>query len=198
MFKKTITFEDFEGNLRTEDHYFNMSNAEWAELSLIHSTVDTPKDQNAYALFLKAEMASGDGARIISVMKDMVFRSYGIKGDDGKTFRKGPEISKAFSETGAYDVFFMELVTDPDASILFVNGVAPKEGGAPAQTGQSPQEIARARSEAMMQGHQSQRVPEPQTIQVPSAPVAATPTPEQIKAYLDYQQSQGTANPIQQ
>ena len=34
MFKKTITYTDFNGNERTEDFYFHLSKAELAEMDL--------------------------------------------------------------------------------------------------------------------------------------------------------------------
>lgn len=34
MLKKTISYEDFDGNQRTEDHYFNLTEAEITEMEL--------------------------------------------------------------------------------------------------------------------------------------------------------------------
>ena len=36
MLKKTITFEDYNGNQVTEDYYFNFTKAEVVQLDLIH------------------------------------------------------------------------------------------------------------------------------------------------------------------
>ena len=34
MYKKTITYEDFDGNKRTEDFYFNLTTAEVAKMEM--------------------------------------------------------------------------------------------------------------------------------------------------------------------
>ena len=40
---------------------------------------------------------------------------------------KSPEISRAFAETEAYSVLFMELATDAKAAAEFVNGLLPAD-----------------------------------------------------------------------
>ena len=45
---------------------------------------------------------------------------------DGKYFEKSEEISRRFSQTGAYDELFLELL-DPDKCALFINGILPQD-----------------------------------------------------------------------
>lgn len=119
MLKKTITYEDYDGNTRTEDFYFNLSKAE-----LIEIEASVPGGVAA-----KLEKISKDknGTEIIKTFKDIILKSYGVKSEDGKRFIKSEEISKAFEETEAYSELFYELAIDADKAAAFINGIMPKK-----------------------------------------------------------------------
>ena len=119
MLKKTITYTDFDGEERTEDFYFNLTKAEIMEMNL---TTYGGLDK-----MIEKIVSAKDTPKIVSLFKDLVLRSYGIKSDDGKRFVKNDKIREEFSQTEAYSELFMELATDEDAAIQFVNGIVPKE-----------------------------------------------------------------------
>lgn len=119
MIKKTITYTDYNDVERTETFYFNLSKAELAEMEL---GVDGGLTNQ-----LKKIVDAKDTKQLITVFKDLVLKSYGIKSDDGRRFIKSDEISKAFSETEAYSVIFMQLATDDKIAAEFVNGIIPKD-----------------------------------------------------------------------
>ena len=119
MLKKTITYLDFNDNELTEDFYFNISKAEAIEM-------ETSVSGGLSELITKI-IASNDGPSIMKHFKELILKSYGEKSDDGKRFIKSPELSKAFEQTGAYDVLFMELITDADAGSAFFNGIMPND-----------------------------------------------------------------------
>ena len=118
MLKKTITYVDFDGNERTEDFYFHMSKAELVELNVSAA--------GGLQKTLEKIVAEQDGKRIMEQFKDIIFKAYGEKSLDGKRFMKSKELSEAFSQTEAYSVLFMELVTDAEKASAFVNGIMPK------------------------------------------------------------------------
>lgn len=118
MLKKTITYTDYNGVERTEDHYFNFTKAELAEMEL--STT------GGFGEMIKKIVAAKDMPSIIRVLKQLVLDSYGIKSDDGRRFIKSEEISTAFSQTEAYSTIFMELASDDKAAADFVNGIMPE------------------------------------------------------------------------
>lgn len=129
MLKKTVTYTDYDGNERTEDFFFNLNKAEITEMEL---SVDGGMEK-----MLRKIIESRDGKRIVSVMKDIVLRSYGEKSDDGRRFIKTPAMQEAFSQTEAYVNIFMELATDANAASEFVAGIIPQIDSAvtrPAQT----------------------------------------------------------------
>ena len=117
MLKKTITYTDYNGNSRTEDHYFNLSQAEVMEMEM--STA------GGLAEMIQRIVAAQDAPSIIKIFKDLILKAYGEKSADGKRFVKSAEISEAFSQTEAYSQLFMELATDADAASAFVNGILP-------------------------------------------------------------------------
>lgn len=119
MFKKTVTYTDYDGVERTEDVYFNLSKPEIIEMQL-----NTP---GGYAELIERIINAKDTRALVSLYKELLLKSYGIKSDDGKRFIKSEEISTAFSQTPAYDTIYMELATDADAASAFVNGLLPTD-----------------------------------------------------------------------
>lgn len=118
MLKKTITYEDYDGNTRTEDHYFNFTKAELAEMNFNAS--------GGLAKILEKMIAEQDIKRLGAFFKDLIVKSYGEKTLDGKYHIKNEELTTAFLQSGAYSEFFMELLSDADMAAAFVNGIIPK------------------------------------------------------------------------
>lgn len=117
MYKKTITYEDYNGVTRTEDFYFNLTEAELTEMQ-----VSIPGGYNA---MITKMIESKDVATLVKVLKDLIIRSYGVKSDDGRRFIKKPEITEEFTETPAYSALYMELATDDKKASAFINGLIP-------------------------------------------------------------------------
>ena len=119
MLTKKITYTDYNGVERTENFYFNLSKAELMEMEI--------GTAGGFAEMLTRIVEAQDGASIIKVFKELVLKAYGEKSADGKRFIKSKELSEAFSQTEAYSNIFMELATDTDAAVAFVNGIMPTE-----------------------------------------------------------------------
>lgn len=119
MLKKIITYTDYNGVERTEPFYFNLSKAELMEMELGVTGGMTE--------MLDKIIAAKDAPSLMKTFKEMIMKSYGIKSDDGKRLIKSEELSIAFTQTEAYSVMFMELITDDKAAADFVNGIIPNE-----------------------------------------------------------------------
>ena len=119
MLKKIITYTDYNNVERTEPFYFNLSKAELMEMELGVTGGMTE--------MLDKIIAAKDAPSLIKTFKEMIMKSYGIKSDDGKRLIKSEELSIAFTQTEAYSVLFMELITDDKAAADFVNGIIPNE-----------------------------------------------------------------------
>lgn len=119
MFKKTMTYTDYNGIDRTEDFYFNLTKAEIMEMELT--------TKGGLAEMINRIVAAQDAPAIITVFKDLILKAYGEKSADGKRFMKSREISEGFAQTEAYSMLFMELATDADAAAKFINGIVPAQ-----------------------------------------------------------------------
>lgn len=119
MTKKTITYNDYNGVERTEDFYFNLSEAEVMEMELGVT--------GGMAEMIQRIVQAQDGPTIMQTFKDVVLRSYGVKSPDGKRFIKNDTLREEFSQTEAYSQLFMKLATDSKEAADFVNGIMPKK-----------------------------------------------------------------------
>lgn len=120
MYVRTITYEDYEGQQRTEDFYFNLNKAEL--LKWMVTTGDYTIDK-----VLMRIVQERNGKRIMEAIDELIHLSYGQKSLDGRRFEKTDEIWKDFKETEAYATLFTELVTDAQKAGEFVNGIIPEK-----------------------------------------------------------------------
>ena len=123
MLKKTIKYNDFNGVEREDTFFFNLTKAEIAEMEMSVYGVLSESIKNI--------IAANDSKEIIKIFKELILKAYGEKTADGKRFRKtddnGNSLGIAFSETEAYSNLFMELSSDDNAAIEFVNGIIPAD-----------------------------------------------------------------------
>lgn len=117
MFKKKITYTDFNGQERTEDFYFNLSRS---ELIMLEST--TP---GGYAAMLQRIIDSKDQRQLMNEFTNLIKMSYGVKSEDGKHFIKNEEVVNDFLNSAAFDQMFLEFFTEENAASDFANGVLP-------------------------------------------------------------------------
>lgn len=118
MLKKTITFTNLDGEEVSDDFYFHISKAELIEMEMSHN--------GGLSEWLTKVVADEDGKSIISEFKKIILSAYGERSPDGRRFIKNQELRDEFEQTDAYSVLFVELVTNTDAAIEFVNGVMPQ------------------------------------------------------------------------
>ncbi len=117
MLKKTIKYVDFDGQEREETFYFNLTQAEVAEMEL--------STEGGLSAKIQRIIEAKDNATIIETFKDIIGRSYGEKSPDGKLFVKNKEVRDAFIQTQAYSDLFMELATNAEAAAAFINAILP-------------------------------------------------------------------------
>lgn len=117
MLKITKTYKDYNGLERTEDFYFNLSEAELMEMQ----TGVT----GSFSEMIEKIVNAKDGNTIIKWFKEILLKSYGEKSGDGRYFMKSEEIRAKFEASPVYSMLYMELATDTDKAIEFVNKVIP-------------------------------------------------------------------------
>lgn len=119
MLKRTITFEDYDGQQRTEDFYFNLNKAEL--IKWLTTSGDYTLDK-----VLQRLATERNGKKIMEIFENLIHLSYGRKSLDGRRFEKSDVIWDDFYQTEAYSVLFTELVTDAQKAAQFVNSIIPK------------------------------------------------------------------------
>lgn len=117
MIKRTIQFEDFDGNPASEDFWFHLSKAELIELD--------SEFQGGLDGALKAIVATNDANKIIKIFKQIILAAHGQRSVDGKKFYKSDEIRAEFEASAAYSELFMKLATDAEFAASFIQGVLP-------------------------------------------------------------------------
>ena len=117
MVKKTITYTDYNGDIRTEDFYFNISKLEInrAEIDAEHSLSST----------LKHAAETKNARELMECCELLIRMGYGIKSPDGKKFTKSDELTEEFISSPAYEQLFFELMSDPDSFAMFIKAVLP-------------------------------------------------------------------------
>ena len=119
MLKRDITYTNFDDVEVTETFYFNISKQELLKL-------ESEYPEGIAKAFEKIGKG-GDNAKIYETFRNFVLRSYGERSEDGKTFKKTPEITEEFSHTAAFDQLLWEIGTDANKAVTFLQGVLPKE-----------------------------------------------------------------------
>ena len=119
MLTKTIKTIDWDGNEREDTLYFNLAESELMEMEL--STA------GGFAKKMQSCLNRQDIPELMKTFKWLILKSYGEKSPDGRRFIKSEELSTEFSQTAAYDVLYMELITDANAATAFINGIVPKK-----------------------------------------------------------------------
>lgn len=117
MLKEKIKYVDYNGLEREEEFYFNLNKVELVELQL-----NTP---GGFDKKLSEAIEKQDIPSIVSIVKDLVIKSYGVKSEDGKRFIKSKELTDAFVQSEAYNTLFMKIVSDADYATKFINSIIP-------------------------------------------------------------------------
>lgn len=119
MYKKTITFTDYNDVERTEDFYFNLNESEVMKLEM--------RVPGGLTAMMQRIVQKMDAQQIIDTFEDLIRQSYGEKSPDGREFRKDAGLVDRFMQTEAYNKLFMELCTDSKAASEFFNNIIPQK-----------------------------------------------------------------------
>lgn len=119
MFKKDVKYVDYNGTERKETLYFNLTEAEIAEMQL--STTGGLDEM------IRNMVEAQDGPALIKMFKELLLKSYGVKSADGRRFIKNDELRDEFMQTEAFSDLFMELAFNAEAGSEFVMGILPEK-----------------------------------------------------------------------
>lgn len=117
MLKKTITYTDYNGLERTEDFYFNLTEAELQKMDMFR--------EGGLQAYMERALSRQDSQAIGKFVEAFIRASYGEKSPDGRRFVKSEELSTEFEQTEAYSKLWIELGSDENEAFEFVKGVVP-------------------------------------------------------------------------
>jgi hypothetical protein len=118
MFKKTVTYQNFNDETVSKDFYFHMSKAELLEMAA---------DGNVMMERIKRIIAANDGKAILKEFRELIWASVGIRSEDGNRFVKDNDAKRELFESPAFDELLMELATSADAGADFVRQLIPEK-----------------------------------------------------------------------
>lgn len=137
MYKRPITYTDFNGKEKTKTFYFNMTRPELMEMkrSPLYEMqeiverikgMDNPDEELTYAEKDEIQERMGE------ILRNLVIQSYGVKSEDGERFSKriGNRqfgAGEDFVETMAYDALYMEMIGDVSNLVKFVRAIVPAD-----------------------------------------------------------------------
>lgn len=125
MIKRTITYKDFDGKSITEEFCFHMMEADFIDMDFRYEEFGGLK---GYLIDLVKEIQEkGENAPkrpMYEFLKEIIRVSVGKR--VGNRFDRSQDVKDRFFQTGAYSVFLMELLNDPDGIVSFINGVTPE------------------------------------------------------------------------
>lgn len=154
MLIKAIKFTNFVGETKEEKFYFNLSKVEAIRMELKYPGgmintmmgllgVNTKKIKDAGTnpdkIESNADVNSDRTGKIVELFEDIILTSYGKRSDNGDSFIKTEELKNEFKCSAAYEVLFMELLSNPVAAASFVEGIYPK---------MTPEEMTKLKAEA--------------------------------------------------
>lgn len=129
MYKKKITYTNFDNEVVTKEFYFNLTPAEVLKMDM--------SEQGGIEKRINKIVNERDTTKIYPMLEDIVLMSYGERSLDGDRFIKSKELSDAFAHTNAFSDLMVSFFEDINNAIEFMNGIAPKKAKSYSDVGNS-------------------------------------------------------------
>lgn len=118
MIKKIVKGKDFDGNEYTEELYFHLTEGDLLDW--------VTEEDGGLVEKIMAISKEEDPMKIVPIIKKILLKSYGIKTPDGRHFIKDKEALKNFEYSMAFNELYVELSTQSDKTVEFLEGVLPE------------------------------------------------------------------------
>lgn len=118
MIKKTISYVDYNDQEQSEVAYFHLSKQELGNLQM--------KMNGHYLDHIQALAEKRQIQGLYEFVYNLILDSYGEKDVEGRTFKKSPEMRRAFEQSIPFGEFLYELIQDGDKLAQFIEDVMPK------------------------------------------------------------------------
>jgi len=118
MLAKQIKHEDYMGNARTTEAFFNLSQEELLEIELSY--------EGGLEGHYQSMVDSNNPQELLALFRGLIKQSYGVIEDGGASFDKSPEHFEKFKKTAAYQALFDEVMFSADNANDFFLSIMPK------------------------------------------------------------------------
>ena len=124
MFKKTMKFDDLDGNEVEQTFYFNYNKKEIAEL------LEFGQLEQKLAALSAPVSESGltqveNNQQAYNIFQDLILDAYGEKGADNVTFKKTPELREYWKSHVAFVEMIFEFLENPKLATEFIENCLP-------------------------------------------------------------------------
>jgi hypothetical protein len=121
MYKKTVEYEDFDGNTVREELLFRLNKPELLDIN------ESMGEGGLEGFINSMDSDNRDVGAIKNFFEMMILTSYGVRDSSGKRFIKSHEERELFRHSLAYETIFDEILLDADAAADFFNAIIPKD-----------------------------------------------------------------------
>lgn len=122
MHKHPITYKNFNGETKSKELYFNLTEAELTKFQKDYL------DRGGIQVVMNNAIDSGDTRQVLDFIEILVRRSYGIKSPDGELFDKNEKIWSDFENSAFYSDLYMSLFQDGGAvGQAFIRAILPAD-----------------------------------------------------------------------
>lgn len=129
MIKKTISYHDYDGDMREDDFYFSLNSVQFAKLNRLFP--------NGLEAYIKKVTKDKNADELFRIIDTLVSEAYGER--QGNAFVKvsptGQRLADFFVNTEAYDNLMSELLSGEDALINFLTGCLNQDAQMKARAG---------------------------------------------------------------
>lgn len=119
MIQRTIKYTDFNGVEREEDFYFHLSLNEMMDM-------ETKNPDGSLSKKLEGIINNKDVMGVLDSIKWVIEKAYGVRTENGRSFKKSPELTEEFMQSAAYEQLYLDLLDDPEETAKFMNALVPK------------------------------------------------------------------------
>lgn len=128
MIKKSITYQDIDGNEKTEDFCFQITKAQFVKKALKEGGSEYIKKLEMLSKLTPDQM-QGRGRDVMDTFETLLGDAVGkrVADTEGDLLIKNERIKNRFMYSGAYDALFMELVESPDSGAIFLRNIMPRD-----------------------------------------------------------------------
>ena len=121
MIKKTVKYEEFNGDMQEKKLYFNITKTEATEMSV--------SERGGLDKVLIKIRDAKDEKEIYKHFKRIMLKAYGEKSADGRRFNKSEQMRADFENSAAFDALMSDIMwrEDIESVTAFIEGIFPSK-----------------------------------------------------------------------